>query len=66
MSKKSLGIAQEVSRLFPQVLHTEKKTSREQKRTITAVKETEKPQHCIIKRPKLSKEVSLGRPHSVW
>ena len=40
MSKKSLGIAQEVSRLFPQVLHTEKKTiaSREQKRTITAVK----------------------------
>ena len=45
-------------RLFPQVLHTEKKTSRERKTTIAAVKETEKPQHCIVKRPKLSNGVS--------
>ena len=58
-SKKSLGIAQGVSWLFPQVLSTEKETSRERKRTIAAVKETEKPQHCIVKRPKLTNDVSL-------
>ena len=58
-SKKSLGIAQGVSWLSPQVLPTEKETSREQKRTIAAVKETEKPQHCILKRPKLTNDVSL-------
>ena len=34
-------------------------TSGERKRTIAAVKETEKPQHCIVKRPKLSNDVSL-------
>ena len=34
-------------------------TSRERKRTIAAVKETEKPLHCIVKRPKLSNDVSL-------
>ena len=34
-------------------------TSRERKRTIAAVKETEKPQHCIVKRPKLTNDVSL-------
>ena len=58
-SKKSLGITQGVSRRFPQVLHTGKERSRERKRTIAAVKETEKPQHCIVKRPKLSNDVSL-------
>ena len=49
-SKKSLGITQGVSRLFHQVLHAEKETSRERKRTIAAVKETEKPPHYIVKR----------------
>ena len=58
-SKKSLGITQGVSRRFPQVLHTEKERSRERKRTIAAVKETEKPQHCIVKRPKLTNDVFL-------
>ena len=58
-SKKSLGITQGVSRRFPQVLHTEKERSRKRKRTIAAVKETEKPQHCIVKRPKLTNDVSL-------
>ena len=58
-SKKSLGITQGVSWRFPQVLHTEKERSRERKRTIAAVKETEKPQHCIVKRPKFTDDVSL-------
>ena len=58
-SKKSLDITQVVSRRFPHVLHTEKERSRERKRTIAAVKETEKPQHCIDKRPKLTNDVSL-------
>ena len=58
-SKKSLGITQGVSRRFTQLLHTEKERSRERKRTIAAVKETEKPQHCIVKRPKLTNDVSL-------
>ena len=38
-------MTQVVSRLFPQVLHTGKETSRRRKRTTAAVKETEKPQH---------------------
>ena len=58
-SKKSLGITQRVSLRFTQLLHTEKERSRERKRTIAAVKETEKPQHCIVKRPKFSDDVSL-------
>ena len=58
-SKKSLGITQGVSRRFTQLLHTENERSRERKRTIAAVKETEKPQHCIVKRPKLTNDVSL-------
>ena len=58
-SKKSLGITQRVSRRFTQLLHTEKERSRERKRTIAAVKETEKPQHCIVKRPKFTDDVSL-------
>ena len=58
-SKKSLGITQGVSRRFTQLLHTEKERSRERKRTISAVKETEKPQHCIVKRPKFTDDVSL-------
>ena len=58
-SKKSLGITQGVSRRFTQLLHTEKERSRERKRTIAAVKETEKPQHCIVKRPKFTDDVSL-------
>ena len=58
-SKKSLGITQGGSRRLPQVLHTEKERSRERKRTIAAVKETEKPQHCIVKRPKFTDDVSL-------
>ena len=58
-SKKSLGITQGMSRRFPQVLHTEKERGRERKRTIAAVKEMEKPQHCIGKRPKLTNDVSL-------
>ena len=53
-SKKSLGITQGMSRRFPQVLHTEKERGRERKRTIVAVKEMEKPHHCIVKRPKLN------------
>ena len=48
-----------MSRRFPQVLHTEKERGRERKRTIAAVKEMEKPQHCIGKRPKLTNDVSL-------
>ena len=40
-------------------MHSEKERSRERKRTIAAVKETEKPQHCVVKRPKLSNDVSL-------
>ena len=58
-SKKSLDITQVVSRCFPHVLHTEKERSRERKRTIAAGEETEKPQHCIDKRPKLTNDVSL-------
>ena len=53
-SKKSLGITQDVSWLFPKILHTEKERSRERKRTIAAVKETEKPQHCIVKRTNIN------------
>ena len=34
-------------------------TSRERKRTIAAVKETEKPQHCAVKRPNLINDVSM-------
>ena len=58
-SKKSLGITQGVSRRFTQLLHTEKERSRERKRTIAAVKEMEKTQHCIVKRPKFTDDVSL-------
>ena len=50
-SKKSLCITKGVSRLFPRVLHTEKERSRERKRTIAGVKETEKPHHFIVNRP---------------
>ena len=48
-----------MSRLFPQVLHTEKETSRGRIRTIAAVIETETPLHCIVRRPKLSNDFSL-------
>ena len=45
--------------MFPQVLHTQKERNRERKRTVAAVKETEKPPHCIAKRPKLTNDVSV-------
>ena len=45
--------------MFPQVLHTQKERSRERERTVAAVKETEKPLHCIAKRPKLTNDVSV-------
>ena len=48
-----------MSRIFPQVLHTQKERSRERGRTVAAVKETEKPLHCIAKRPKLTNDVSV-------
>ena len=58
-STRSQGIRQGVSSLFSHVLHTKKETSRERKRTIAAVKETETLRHCVVKRPKLSNDVSL-------
>ena len=58
-SKRRLGITQWVSRMFPQVLHTQKERSRERKRTVAAVKETEKPPHCIAKRHKWTNDVSV-------
>ena len=45
--------------MFPQVLHTQKERRRERERTVAAVKETEKPLHCIAKRPKLTNDVSV-------
>ena len=45
--------------MFPQVLHTQKERSRERKRTVAAVKDTEKHPHCVAKRPKLINDVSV-------
>ena len=45
--------------MFPQVLHTQKERSRERKRTVAAVKDTEKHPHCIAKKPKLTNDVSV-------
>ena len=58
-SKRRLGITQWVSRMFLQVLHTQRERSREEKLTVAAVKETENPPHCITKRPKLTNDVSV-------
>ena len=45
--------------MFPQVLHTQKERSRERKRTVAAVKDTEKHPHWVAKRPKLINDVSV-------
>ena len=45
--------------MFPQVLHTQKEWSRERKRTVALVKDTEKHPHCVAKRPELINDVSV-------